>query len=358
MLKKIKVGLVGLGRIAGHHTRAIKKNKKYDIISACDLREDLRKKYNEKFGTKVYSNYNEMLTNEKNLDLVVIMTPSGMHFEHAKRILSKYKKHVVIEKPTSLKVSNLTKLYSIAKKNNKRIFPVFQNRNNKCVIKLSELIKKNKLGRIKLVNLILRWCRPQRYYDLSIWRGTYSHDGGALTNQGIHYIDLLRYLVGDIKNVFCKMKTLNAKIEVEDSVVGNFEFDNGAIGSLEVTTAARPKDYEATIALIGTKGVAKIGGLAANIMEEYSPNPKLCKKYSEHIPDAYGFGHFKLYNDVSKALLFKKKFPVNSKDCINTIRLLNSFYVSDEQKRNITVSRTKDSKRLGKKNNTISRLYR
>lgn len=358
MAKKIKVGLIGLGRIAGHHTRAIKKNKNYEIISACDLKMDVRKKYKKIFGTKVYSNYDEMLINEKNLDLVVIMTPSGMHFEHAKRILSEYKKNVVIEKPTSLKVSNLKKLYLIAKKNKKKIFPVFQNRNNKCVIKLKDLIKRDKLGKIKLVNLILRWCRPQRYYDLSIWRGTYSHDGGALTNQGIHYIDLLRYLVGDIKNVFCKMKTLNARIEVEDSVVGNFEFENGAIGSLEVTTAARPKDYEATIALIGTKGVAKIGGLAANIMEEFSPNPELCKKYSENIPDAYGFGHFKLYNDISKVLLFKKIFPVNSTDCINTIRLLNSFYVSDELKRSVVVSKTKDSKRLGKKNNMISRLYR
>jgi len=358
MKKNIRVGLVGLGRIAGHHTRAIKKNQNYEIISACDLKKELRSKYQKKFKTRVYTNYEEMIENEKNLDLIVIMTPSGMHFEHAQKILSKYKKNVVIEKPTSLRVKNLKKLYSIAKKNKLKIFPVFQNRNNKCVIKLKELIQKNKLGKIKLVNLILRWCRPQRYYDLSTWRGTYSHDGGALTNQGIHYIDLLRYLAGDIKRVYCRMKTLNANIEVEDSVVGNYEFNNGAIGCLEVTTAARPNDYEATIALIGTKGVAKIGGLAANIMEQFSPNPKLCKKFSEKIPDAYGFGHFKLYDDISKDLNYKKKFPVQPQDCINTIKLLNSFYVSDEQKKNIIVSKTKDSKRLGRKNNKISRIYR
>ena len=358
MPKKIKVGLIGLGRIAGHHTRAIKKNKNYEIISACDLKMDVRKKYKKIFGTKVYSNYDEMLINEKNLDLVVIMTPSGMHFEHAKRILSKYKKNVVIEKPTSLKVSNLKKLYFIAKKNKKKIFPVFQNRNNKCVIKLKELISKNKLGKIQLVNLILRWCRPQRYYDLSIWRGTYSHDGGALTNQGIHYIDLVRYLAGDIKKVYCRMKTLGSKIEVEDSIVGNYEFNNGAIGCLEVTTAARPKDYEATISIIGSKGVAKIGGLSANIMEEFSPSPKICKSFSEKLPDAYGYGHFKFYKDVSNDFLLKRKFPISPSDCIKSIQLLNSFYISNEKKKEINVLKSSDSKKLGRKNNRISNLYR
>jgi len=358
MNKKIKVGLVGLGRIAGHHTRAIKKNKDFSIVSACDLNKKLRQEYNKKFGINVYSHYDEMLSKEKNLDLVVIMTPSGMHFEHAKNILIKYKINLVIEKPTSLRTSNLIKLYNIAKKRNKKIFPVFQNRNNKCVIKLKDLIEKNKLGKIKMVNLILRWCRPQRYYDLSVWRGTFSHDGGALTNQGIHYIDLLRFLAGDIKSVYCTMKTLGANIQVEDSVVGNLELENGGIGSLEVTTAARPKDYEATISLIGSKGVSKIGGLAANIMEEYSPDPKICSQFSEKIPDAYGFGHYKLYRDIKNDLFKKKKFPVQPKDCIKTIRLLNSFYISDECNKKVFVNKCTDSKRLGIQNQKISKIYR
>ena len=108
----------------------------------------------------------------------------------------------------------------------------------------------------------MRWCRPQRYYDLSDWRGTYSHDGGALTNQGIHHIDLLRYLFGEVKTVNCKMKTFGAKIEVEDSAVANLEFQNNSIGTLEVTTAARPKDYEASISIIGSKGCTswRLGG--------------------------------------------------------------------------------------------------
>ena len=203
----------------------------------------------------------------------------------------------------------------------------------------------------------LRWCRPQRYYDLSVWRGIYSHDGGALTNQGVHYIDLLRYLFGEVKTVSAVMRTLGAKIEVEDSVVANLEYLSGAIGNLEVTTAARPDDYGATISIIGSKGFAQIGGLAANKIDVFSPRPSICKKYSENIPDAYGFGHFKLYKDVSKDLLNIKKFPINKHDCFKTIQFLNSFYVSDERKRKVNVGKILDSKRLGKKNDKISKLY-
>ncbi len=355
---KINIGLLGLGRIAGHHTKAIRKIKKFKIIAACDLDKSKRENYSKRYKVKTYKHYNQMLLQEKDINLVVIMSPSGMHFEHAEKILNKYKKNLVIEKPTSLRVANLKKLYSLAKKYKKKIYPVYQNRNNKCVIELKRLIKKGQLGKIKLANLILRWCRPQRYYDLSVWRGTYSHDGGALTNQGIHYIDLLRYLVGDVKKVFCKMETFGARIEVEDTAIGNLEFEKGALGVMEVTTAARPKDYEATISLIGTKGVAKIGGLAANIMEEYSPNPKICKKFSENIPDAYGFGHYKLYKDVKNDLTKKNKFPINSEDCIKTLKFLNSLYVSDEMKKSILVKSSKDSKRLGRKNNKISKLYK
>ena len=358
MVNKINIGLVGLGRIAGHHLKAIKKVNDFKIVAACDLNQIKRDAFSNKYKIKTYKHYDEMLINQKNIDIVVIMSPSGMHFEHAYKILNKYKKNIIIEKPTCLKTSNLVKLYAVASKYKKKIYPVFQNRNNQCVIELKKLIDNKKLGKIQIANLILRWCRPQRYYDLSVWRGTYSHDGGAMTNQGIHYIDLLRHLVGEVNKVYCKMETFGSKIEVEDSAVANIEFNSGAIGTLEVTTAARPSDYEATISLIGTKGVAKIGGLAANIMEVYSPDPSICKKNSEKIPDAYGYGHYKLYRDVRNDYLNKKKFPVNKKDCIATVKLLNSFYISDEQKKNISVKSCKDSSRLGRRDERISKLFR
>ena len=358
MATKVNIGLLGAGRIAGHHIKAIKKIKKFNLVAVSDLIAEKRNFYGKKYKIKTFSHYFDMLKSEKSIDLVVVMSPSGMHYEHSVNIIKKFKKNIIIEKPPSMKTSQIVDLYSLAKKYKKKIFPVFQNRNNKCIIKIKKLLKQNKIGDIRLINLTLRWCRPQRYYDLSVWRGTYSHDGGALTNQGIHYIDLMKYLFGEIKSVKTKMKTFGAKIEVEDSVVGIVEFKNGAMATIEVTTAVRPNDYGAIISAVGSKGYFKISGLAANILEEYSLDNKLCNEYSEKIPDAYGFGHFRMYQDIILDLQNKKKYPINSKDCISTINLLNCLYISSEKNKTIKLKKNLDSKMLGRKNNKISKIYR
>ena len=286
------------------------------------------------------------------------MTPSGMHYEHAKKIISKYKKNIIIEKPICLKTSQVIELYKLANKNKVKIFPVFQNRYNKAIQFLKKKKTINDLGKIRIISVQVRWCRPQRYYDLADWRGTFSHDGGALTNQGIHHLDAMRYLCGELKNINVKMSTFGANIEVEDSVVANYELKNGAIGTLEITTSARPKDYNATISLVGSKGLAQIGGLALNELQIYSPNQKLCKINSEKIPTAYGFGHFSFYRDIKNHFSKSNKFPVSYLDCLKTINLLNSFYISDEIKKSVNPMIIRDSKRLGIKNEKISKKYR
>ncbi|MDA9662699.1 Gfo/Idh/MocA family oxidoreductase [Candidatus Pelagibacter sp.] len=354
----VNIGLIGAGRIAGHHIQAIKKFKSLKIVAICDLL--LNKLENHKINNKVnkYNHYEEMLKSEKKIDLVVIMTPSGMHYEHAKKIITKYKKNIIIEKPICLKASQVTELYTLAKKNKVKVFPVFQNRYNKAIQFLKKKKTMDALGKLRIISVQVRWCRPQRYYDLADWRGTFSHDGGALTNQGIHHLDAMRYLCGELKKVNAKMSTLGANIEVEDSVVANFELKNGALGTLEITTSARPKDYNATISLVGSKGLAQIGGLALNELQIYSPDQKLCKINSEKIPTAYGFGHFSFYRDVKNYFTNSTKFPVSFDDCLKTINLLNSFYISDEIKNSVNPMNIKDSKRLGTKNEKISKKYR
>ena len=350
----INIGLIGAGRIAGHHIQAIKKFKLFKIVAFCDLH--LNKINNHKIGNKInsYNHYDEMLKNEKNINLVVIMTPSGMHYEHAKKIITKYKKNIIIEKPICLKSSQVAELYKLAKKNRVKIFPVFQNRYNKAIQFLKKKKTMNALGKLRIISVQVRWCRPQKYYDLADWRGTFSHDGGALTNQGIHHLDALRYLCGELKIINAKMSTLGVNVEVEDSVVANFELISGALGTLEITTSARPKDYNATISLVGSEGLAQIGGLALNELQIYTPNQKLCKINSEKIPTAYGFGHFSFYNYFSNFT----KFPVSYNDCLRTINLLNSFYISDEIKKSVNPMKIKDSKRLGNNNEKISKKYR
>jgi len=358
--KKLNIALIGCGRIAGHHFKAIKKIRDLNIVSVCDKKIKKAAFYGKKFNVPFFKNYNEMLKKIESINIVAIMTPSGMHYEHTVDIIKKYKKNIIVEKPTFMKPEHVSNAYSLAKKNKVRIFPVFQNRYNKAVQRVKKAITKNELGQIRIVNVRVRWCRPDRYYKLSKWRGTYSQDGGALTNQGIHHVDLIRYFCGDVKNVNATMKTLGARIEVEDSVVATFLLESNAIGSLEVTTAARPNDYEASISILGSKGMAQLGGLAVNELQIFSKNPNECSRFSEKIPDAYGFGHINFYQDVKKSLLQKKtkNFPLDQKDCYKTIKLLNSFYRSAELSKQVIVSKIGNSKKLGKANKILSKLYR
>ncbi len=356
----IKVGYIGCGKITDHHINCIKKIKNISVKAVCDLDYDKAQSYGKKYNILAYENYHKMLQNNSTIDLVCIMTPSGMHYENTIDILKRYKKHIIVEKPTFLKASQVKKAFKLAKKYKLKIFPVFQHRYNKSIQRLKKALKNNELGKIRIANIRVRWCRPDRYYRLSKWRGTFSHDGGALSNQGIHHIDLLRYLCGEVKDIFVMMKTLGAKIEVEDTVVSTFNFNNGAVGTLEVTTAARPDDFEASLSIVGSKGLAQIGGKAVNELQLFSPNNKECKKFSENFPNGYGFGHLQFYKDIEKTLNKKNnfKFPISEYEVFTTTKLLNAFYKADELKKLINVKKAKESKRLGKLNEQLSKVYR
>lgn len=362
--KTYKITIIGCGRISSHHYRAIENVKGFEIIAVCDLIEEKAKDYADEFGVKYFTNYRKMFEELPEIDIVVIATPSGMHYEHAMEVMEIYHKSVIIEKPTFMRPEQLTSAYDTADKLGLHIFPVFQNRYNKAVQRVKKALLSDELGEIRIMNVRLRWCRPQRYYDLSEWRGTYSHDGGALTNQGIHHVDLLRFLGGEIAKVNSVMRTLGADIEVEDSIVATFTYHNGAIGSLEVTTAARPDDFEASLSIVGSKGLAQLGGIAVNKLEVFTPNPEDCVKYSDDFSDlpdrgrVYGRGHKEMYSDIAAYLFNGTPYPVSKNDCANTIKLLHSIYRSDETGAWVDVEEGQQSDRLGRPNEKLSNLYR
>ena len=153
------------------------------------------------------------------------------------------------------------------------------------------------------------------------------------------------------------MKTYGAKIEVEDTGVAIVKFQNGSIGNVEITTAARPNDFGAYITLVASKGIVKIGGLAANKLEYYSINNKLCKKYSEKVPDAYGYGHIETYKSILECFVRKKKEPISNEDCLKTLKLLNLFYLSNEKGKEKNIKTSEESRFLGRSNNKISKKY-
>lgn len=361
---ELQVAVIGCGRVAGHHGWSIERADGVRLAAVCDLIEDKAGDMGARFGVPFYTSYHRMLAAHPDIDIVAIITPSGMHYEHAAEIIELYGKHVIVEKPTFMRPEQALAAWELAASKGIKIFPVFQNRYNLAVQRVRSAISSGELGPVRIVSVRVRWCRPQRYYDMSHWRGTYSHDGGALTNQGIHHVDLIRYLGGEVTRVGSVMRTLGAEIEVEDTIAASLEYDSGAVGTLEVTTAARPDDFEASISLVCEKGLAQIGGIAVNELQVFTPDPSACAPNSEEFAGidgkgaVYGHGHNAMYRDIVAHFSSGAPYPVSDEDCLGTLRLLHAFYRADEAGGPVPVKADGSSNRLGRPDEKISDLYR
>lgn len=354
-----RIAIIGCGRVSGHHCRSVMQTPGAELVAVCDLESAKAEAYQQQYGAHAYSNYRAMLRAHPEINTVAIVTPSGMHYEHSLDIIENFRKNLIVEKPTFMRPSQLEHAYATAAKHGLQLFPVFQNRHNLAVRRVRQGLESGELGRIRLVSVRVRWCRPQRYYDLAPWRGTFAMDGGCLTNQGIHHIDLMRHFGGDIGRVCGSMATLGADIEVEDAIVGAAEFTGGALGSVEVTTAARPIDYEASLSLVCENGLAQIGGIAVNELQVYTPDPAACAANSEDFSgNVYGHGHGELYKEIVAFFREAKPFSVSRDDALTTIRLLNAFYVADERGGWVDVRDAGDSERLGCADEALADLYR
>ncbi len=359
-----RVALIGCGRIAGHHCRAIAEVAGVELAAVCDLEIAKAEAYANEFGVPAFASYRDMFAAIANIDIAAVITPSGMHFEHGMEMLSEYGKHAIVEKPTFMRPSQAVAAYAAADKAKRKLFPVFQNRHNKAVRRVKKALETGELGDVRIIAVRVRWCRPQRYYDMAPWRGTFSHDGGAMTNQSIHHVDLVRFLGGEVARVDATMRTLGADIEVEDTCVANLAFKSGAVGVVEATTAARPDDFGASLSIVGSKGLAEIGGIAVNELATFTPDASAGAENSEDFQGikgagaVYGFGHVQMYRDIVADLSGAAPYPVDRDDCLATLKLLNAFYRADEAGAWVAVDADDESPRLGRPDESVSRLYR
>ena len=304
-----------------------------------------------------------MLRNEP-IDVVNIMTPSGMHAEHAMEIIQRYEKHVVLEKPMVLKVSDGLKLIETAREHGAKLFVVHQNRFNRAVQKIKSGIESHLFGKIVLGTVRIRWSRGQAYYDRDPWRGTWALDGGALTNQAIHHIDLLRWLLGDVESVSAIASTRLVNIEVEDTACAWLKFKNGAIGNIEATTATRPlnKDLEASLSVLGEGGTAIAEGASVNRLTTWTFDQVDLDHYSEEPPNVYGFGHDDVINNVVDVLTKGGAPLVSGEDALTSVKLLNALYRSIElHGQTVRLDESPVSHRLGafdERGESIANLYR
>lgn len=307
----MRYALIGCGRISSNHIVAAQNNK-LEIVAICDIEPlnttDKKLKFKLSDNVRQYTDYREMIENEKP-ELVAICTESGKHAEIALYCIA-HGCNCIIEKPIALSIADADAIIAASIKYHVKVCTCHQNRFNKSIQKIHEAVEMRRFGRIFYGTAHIRWARDYEYYNRAKWRGTWEQDGGALMNQCIHDIDLLRWLMGgeidEVIGITDRLK--HDYIETEDLGIALIKFTNGSYGIIEGTTDIYPSNLEETLYIFGEKGTVKAGGEAVNLIEEwrfsdYLDEPDvIIKEFSECPPNVYGFGHTKIYADVVDAI--------------------------------------------------------
>jgi len=333
----MKYALIGCGRISPNHIEAAKNNG-LAIKAICDINEnnmdDKIIKFDLPSTIKKYMNYKEMLDKES-IDLVAIATESGKHAKIAVDCI-KAGCNLIIEKPIALSIADADAIVELAREKGVKVCASHQNRFNKSIIKIREAIDKQRFGRMFYGTAHIRWNRDWEYYSRAKWRGTWAQDGGALMNQCIHNIDLLRWMLGnDIDEVMAYTDKLNHDyIEAEDFGIAIIKFSNGSYGIIEGTTDIYPQNLEETLYLFGEKGTVKAGGQSVNIIEEWRfadalDDPDYVKNtFHEAPPNIYGYGHNPLYADVIDSIKNGREPFITAEDGKRALELVLAIYKS------------------------------
>ncbi len=340
----LKYALIGCGRISPNHIAAALENN-LNIAAISDIDESKMDKSINNFrlskNVAKYTDYKEMLSIEKP-DLVAICTESGKHGPIALDCLDAGC-NLVIEKPIALSLEQADQIIAKAKEKNLKVSACHQNRFNKSIQKIRESIEKNRFGRLLYGTAHIRWNRGEDYYLQAPWRGTWEQDGGALMNQCIHNIDLLRWMMGSdiIEVVGMTDKLVHGYIDAEDLGLALVRFANGSYGVIEGTTDVYPNNLEETLYIFGEKGTVKAGGKSVNIIEEWQFADKLDdpdeikSKYNENPPNVYGFGHNPLYADMIDAISKGREPYVNAEDGRRALELVLAIYKSAAEGRSV-----------------------
>lgn len=264
-MSKIKFAIIGCGRIGNRHANHI--NNFGELVAVCDIVEKKAVELSKTFSCNYYLNLKDMLKNESNIDVVSICSPNGLHYEHSIESLN-YNNNVLCEKPLALSAFHSAEMIKLAEKKNLRLFAIKQNRFNPPVMAVKHAIEEGRFGKIFNVQLSCFWNRNENYYKNS-WKGSLDLDGGTLYTQFSHFIDLLYWLIGDIKDfeIYANNFMHNGVIEFEDTGVLIIKFYNEAIGTINYTVNSTNKNMEGSLTIFGENGTVKIGGQYLNELE-------------------------------------------------------------------------------------------
>lgn len=337
--RKIKVAVVGCGRISNNHLNAIKHHQNdLQLVAVCDENPARAEEVAKEYGVKAYSDLAKLLT-ESDTDVVVLCTPSGLHAEQA-CMAAEHGKHVITEKPMATRWQDGLRMVKVCDKAGVHLFVVKQNRHNATIQALKKAIDAGRFGRIYLVTSNVFWTRPQTYYSQDRWRGTWEFDGGAFMNQASHYVDLLDWLIGPVESIQAMMGTLARNIEVEDTGVLNIKWRSGALGSMSVTMLTYPKNLEGSITILGEKGTVRLGGPALNEVQHWEFEDKLdtqeeISKFNYQISSVYGNGHQMYYENVIKVFRGEAKPQTDGREGLRSLELLVSAYIAKKEAKTV-----------------------
>lgn len=266
-MKIYKVAIVGCGKVAKKHLKAIKKSKELELLAVCDTNKDAANKLLSDVGianAPVLASLDELIsmvdTNKLTKpDIIAITVPSGLHYGMAKTcILNNI--NVLLEKPMTMSSSEARELYELSKSTGIKIAMGHIYRYFPLVDVIRQDIASGVFGKITHGTISVRWGHGQDYYDSAAWRGTWKSDGGALMNQSIHAVDLLLWLMGSNPvDVTATIRKQLRNIEAEDLGSAIMTLENGSLAILEGTTATRPNNQEACFSIFGEKGSISLG---------------------------------------------------------------------------------------------------
>jgi len=329
--RKIRLAVVGCGRISKNHFGSIEKHADdIELVAICDTDPQTLEEHQQQYKVPAYQNLEEMLDREK-LDLVSLCTPSGIHPDQTVTV-ARAGVHVMTEKPMATRWQDGVRMVKACDEAGVRLFVVKQNRRNTTLQLLKRAVEEKRFGKIYMVHLNVFWTRPQAYYDQAKWRGTWEFDGGAFMNQASHYVDLLDWLIGPVEKIQAMMSTTR-DIEVEDTGVLNIKWRNGALGSMSVTMLTYPKNMEGSITILGEKGTVKVDGVAVNDIQHWEFDES--KDYDQEIQEAnyqttsvYGFGHPLYYKNVIDVLRGEGNPETDGREGLKSLELLIAAYLA------------------------------
>jgi len=333
-MKKLNFALIGCGRIAQRHAEHI--NNLAVLKAVCDINEQKATSMATQYNATAYTDIDELLAKEKDVDVVAICSPNGLHALHTIKALKKGF-HVLCEKPMAITVEDCGKMINEAERANKRLFIIKQNRFNPPIAALKKIIDEGRLGKILSAQLNCFWNRNDDYYSSSDWKGKKDMDGGTLFTQFSHFIDLLYWLVGDVKKAYALTGNFAHQhiIEFEDTGVIALEFYNGALGTINYSVNSFQKNMEGSITIFGDKGTVKVGGQYLNELEYQQIDNYEIKDLPKGNPaNNYGqyqgsmSNHDKVYQNVIDVLTNQGVIATNGFEGLKTVEIIDKIYTS------------------------------